>query len=58
MNPGRDLGFEPQNIEQEISNIEVITSLFCGSLFCCSIFAWYFFEIRNSKSEIRNYQSA
>jgi hypothetical protein len=28
---------EPQNIEQGISNIEVITSSFCGSLFCCSI---------------------
>jgi hypothetical protein len=28
--------FEPQNIEQGISNIEVITSSFCGSLFCCS----------------------
>ena len=29
--------FEPQNIEQGISNIEVITSAFCGSLFCCYI---------------------
>ena len=28
--------FEPQNIEQGISNIEVSTSSFCGSLFCCS----------------------
>jgi len=30
--------FKPQNIEQGMSSIEVITSLFCGSLFCCSIF--------------------
>jgi hypothetical protein len=30
--------FEPQNVEEGISNIEVITSSFCGSLFCCSIF--------------------
>jgi hypothetical protein len=32
-------GSEPQNIEQGISNIEVITSSFCGFLFCCSIFS-------------------
>ena len=31
--------FEPQNIEQGISNIEVTPSTFCGSLFCCSIFS-------------------
>ncbi len=30
--------FEPQNIEQEISNVEMIPSKFCGSLFCGSIF--------------------
>jgi hypothetical protein len=30
--------FEPQNIEQGMSNVEVITSSFCGYLFCGSIF--------------------
>ena len=30
---------EPQNVEQGISNIKGITSSFCGSLFCCSIFS-------------------
>ena len=30
--------FEPQNIEQGMSNVEVPHSKFCGSLFCGSIF--------------------
>jgi len=30
--------YKPQNIEQGISNIEVMVIYFCGSLFCCSIF--------------------
>ena len=29
---------EPQNIEQEVSNVEMTPSKFCGSLFCGSIF--------------------
>ena len=38
----REVGryFEPQNIEQGISNIEVIITHFCGSLFCCSILSF------------------
>jgi hypothetical protein len=31
--------FEPQDVEQGISNIEAITSSFCGFLFCGSIFS-------------------
>jgi len=32
--------FEPQNVESASGgNIEVITSSFCGFLFCCSIFS-------------------
>jgi hypothetical protein len=31
--------FKQENIEQGISNIEVITTSFCGSVFCCSIFS-------------------
>jgi predicted permease len=35
-NTCRKKHFEQQNVEQGISNNKVITSLFCGFLFCCS----------------------
>ena len=30
---------KPQSVEQGISHTEVVTSSFCGSSFCCSIFS-------------------